>query len=245
MQKLSYRDRIIILVVLVIFILIAGFMLLIKPKHEKLKSAEASLKTAQAQWDELEMKISKIDTIKERVQKKYDESVELGNFFVDIKRAYTLERFIQEYIDKNGIYINTNASFTDPSVVPLEAYELYSTDLEYSIGDSANLIGDENKTSDTSNSSKETGTQSLPCGTITIDYYATRTGLLQFMQDIKESNKTIEIKSITIGNGSYSTENEAILKGEMTIDVYYAEMISDIDIGAEISEANENVEKSS
>lgn len=240
MQKLSYRDRIIILVVIIIFMLVAGFMLLIKPKYDSLKTVESSLKTAQTKWKDSELKISKVELMKERVQKKYDESVELGNFFVDIKRAYTLERFIQEYIDKNGIYINTNASFTDPAVVPLSPYELYSTDLDYSIGNSANLNDDANSGNSSGNSEKDE-IQNLPCGTITIDYYATRTGLLQFMQDIKTSNKTIEIKSITIGNGTYNTAAEAILKGEMTIDVYYAEMISDIDLDDEINESvNEN-----
>ena len=55
------------------------------------------------------------------------------------------------------------------------------------------------------------------------------------MQDIKDSCKTIEIKSVTIGNNSYSSESSAILTGDMTINVYYAEMISDIDIGEEIN----------
>ena len=96
MQKLSYRDRIIILIVLIIMILVIGFMLLIKPKFKDISAAEDSLNNAQSQWNEIENKINQVDTIKERVQKKYNESVELGNLFVDLKRAYTLEKFIQE-----------------------------------------------------------------------------------------------------------------------------------------------------
>ena len=107
MQKLSYRDRIIILIVLIIMILVIGFMLLIKPKFKDISAAEDSLNNAQSQWNEIKNKINQVDTIKERVQKKYNESVELGNLFVDLKRAYTLEKFIQEYFNKNGVYINT------------------------------------------------------------------------------------------------------------------------------------------
>lgn len=235
MQKLSYRDRIIVLVVLVILIIVAGVMLLIKPKFEDISTAKSELSSAQAQWDELNGKIKQVDAIKERVQKKYDESVQIGSLFVDIKRAYTLERFIQEYIDKNGIYINTNASFTDPSIVELKPYSLETESLEYSIGQSANL-NDTSETENSSDSSQETEeeNQSLPCGTITIDYNATRAGLMQFMQDIKDSGKSIEIKSLTINNNSYNTNPDAVLSGDITINVYYAQMISDVDIGGEI-----------
>lgn len=235
MQKLSYRDRIVILIVLSVAILFSGFTLFIKPKFKEISTAENSLKTAQTQWDELESKIQQVDKITERVQKKYDESVEIGNLFVNLKRAYTLERFIQEYINKNGIYINTNASFSDPTVVALEPYKLDYKSLDYSIGKSADMNSPSDESSDASSEdSQEDEIQNLPCGTITIDYYATRAGLMQFMKDIKESEKSIELKSLTISNNSYSTDPAAILTGDMTIDVYYAEMISDLNIGVEI-----------
>ena len=235
MQKLSYRDRIIILIVLIIMILVIGFMLLIKPKFKDISAAEDSLNNAQSQWNEIENKINQVDTIKERVQKKYNESVELGNLFVDLKRSYTLEKFIQEYFNKNGVYINTNASYSDPSVITLTPYSINYESLDYSIGQSANLNSTdiEDQTEDVN--TDESQEQSLPCGTVTIDYYATRSGLLQFMQDIKESGKTIEIKSLTIGNNSYNTDPSSVLTGDMTIDVYYAEMISDLEIGEEIN----------
>ena len=92
-----------------------------------------------SQWNEIKNKINQVDTIKERVQKKYNESVELGNLFVDLKRAYTLEKFIQEYFNKNGVYINTNASYSDPSVITLTPYSINYESLDYSIGQSANL----------------------------------------------------------------------------------------------------------
>lgn len=235
MQKLSYRDRIIILIVLIIMILVIGFMFLIKPKLEDISIAEESYSNAQSQWEELENKINQVDTIKERVQKKYNESVELGNLFVDLKRAYNLEKFIKDYFNKNGVYINTNASYSDPSVITLSPYSLNYEALDYSIGQSADLNTSKDESKPEDSESEKIQDQSLPCGTVTIDYYATRAGLLQFMQDIKDSCKTIEIKSVTIGNNSYSSESSAILTGDMTINVYYAEMISDIDIGEEIN----------
>ena len=237
MQKLSYRDRIIVLVVLVIAILVAGFMLLIKPKMEDISSAEASLSDAQSQWNELNSKIQQVNSIKERVQTKYNECVETGSLFVDIKRAYTLEEFIKEYIDKNGIYIDTNAAFTDPSIVELTPYTLKSESLDYSIGQSADL--NSNETGDSSSDGKkdeEVENQSLPCGTISIDYRATRAGLMQFMQDIKNSGKSIEIKSVTIDNNTYNTSPDAVMSGDIKINVYYAQMISSVDIGREVDD---------
>ncbi len=229
MQKLSYRDRVIVLVVLVAAIIVVGVVMFISPKLDDISSAEESLEYTKTQWYELETKLNQVDTITERVQTKYDECVEIGSLFVDIKRAYTLERFIQEYIDKNGIYITSSAAFTDPSIVTLEPYSLAVDSLDYEIGQSADLTVTPGDTQ--SKEEEKVENQSLPCGTITIDYSATRAGLMQFMQDIKESGKSIEITSITIGGGSYNTSPEAILTGDISISVYYAEMISDVDIG--------------
>lgn len=243
MQKLSYRDRILILVVFVGLILVAGFMLMIKPKWEEIQTTEDSYSEALAEWEELEEKISQVDEIEERVKTKYNESVQIGSLFLDLKRAYKLEDFIKDYIDKNGIYIDTNAEFTDPSVVTLTPYSLSYETLEYDIADSADLnkTKDESSENSTSSSSsdeeEEVVDQELPCGTITIDYYATRAGLLQFMQDIKDSGKSIEIKSLTIDNNSYSTDANALLTGDISLNVYYAQMISDIDIGKQIEDA--------
>ena len=110
MQKLSYRDRVIVLVVLVAAIIVVGVVMFISPKLDDISSADESLEYTKTQWYELETKLNQVDTITERVQTKYDECVEIGSLFVDIKRAYTLERFIQEYIDKNGIYITSSAA---------------------------------------------------------------------------------------------------------------------------------------
>lgn len=234
MQKLSYRDRVIILVVLVISVIISGVMLLIKPKYDDISRAKSSLSSAQSRWTDLNNKISQVDSIKERIQTKYVESIQTASLFVDIKRAYTLEKFIQEFIDKNGIYINSTASFTDPSIVELAPYTLESETLDYSIGQSAELNPTtETEGEDGQTAAEETENQSLPCGTVTIDYNATRAGLMQFMSDIKNSGKSIEIKSISIDN-SYSTSPEALMSGNITIDVYYAQMISSVDIGGEI-----------
>lgn len=229
MQKLSYRDRVIILFVLAVTIVIIGVMLFIKPKLAEISVAEETLEYTQSEWSLLETDLNQVDAIVQRVQKKYDECVEVGSLFVDIKRAYTLERFIQEYIDKNGIYIMSNASFTDPSIVTLTPYSLEFESLNYSIGESANLSS---QSGDSSTQETEAVNQSLPCGTITIDYSASRAGLMQFMQDIKASGKSIEIDSITIGNGTYNTYPESILTGDITISVYYADMIQDINIGS-------------
>lgn len=235
MEKLSYRDQILITVVLAILIGVAGYMFLLKPTYERIVSTREELETVQAEWDELESKILQIDTIKERIQTKYNECVQLGNLFVDVKRSDTLEDFIKGFIDKNGIYIKSKASFTDPSITTLSPYSLTAQILDYSIGNSANLEKlSENSEEDTNNQSAAIEPQMLPFGTTSIDFTATRASLMQFLEDIKNSGKTIEVKSLSIDSEKYNTDPDAYLTGNLSIDVYYADMITDMDIAAEI-----------
>ncbi len=83
-------------------ILVIGFMLLIKPKFKDISAAEDSLNNAQSQWNEIKNKINQVDTIKERVQKKYNESVELGNLFVDLKELILLKNLFRNILIKMG-----------------------------------------------------------------------------------------------------------------------------------------------
>lgn len=240
MQKLTYRDKVIILVVLIISVIIVGVMLLIKPKLKEIDELKTSVESAQAEWDELESKILQINSIKERIEKKYSESVELGNHFVDVKEAHTLEKFIREFTDKNGIYIKSNLSVSNASIGTLSPYTIENQSLNYSIADSAELTpeeGSENQEG-TANSNETSSSQSLPCGTFSIDYDTTRAGLMQFLQDIKDSGKAIEIKSLNIGGNTYSNAPDAVITGDISLDVYCAQMISDLDINAEIAAAN-------
>lgn len=234
MEKLSYRDQIIITVVLVILIGVAGYMLLIKPKYEDIQTTQAELETAQEEWDELESKIQQINSIKERIQTKYDECVQLGNFFVDVKRSNTLDEFIRGYFVKNAIYIKSTAGYTDASITTLAPYSLSTQTLDYNIGNSANLNQSDETTEENTDSQSAIEPQSLPFGTTSIDFTATRASLMQFLEDIRHSGKTIEVKSLSLDSGSYSTDMAAILTGNLSIDVYYADMISDLDIAAEI-----------
>ena len=59
-MKLTYRDRIILLVVASIAILAIGFFALIRPRINDIKESDARLTKVKTEWEKLETEIKKI-----------------------------------------------------------------------------------------------------------------------------------------------------------------------------------------
>ena len=58
-MKLNYRDKMILIVVFVLLIIVAGFMLFIKPAIDECSQASSDLESAKVQLSELEDQVDK------------------------------------------------------------------------------------------------------------------------------------------------------------------------------------------
>ena len=61
--KLSYRDKVIFIVVMVILVLVAGFFLLIRPKFEQVELAKETLAQKQQEKADIDAKIDTLPII--------------------------------------------------------------------------------------------------------------------------------------------------------------------------------------
>ncbi|MGN0620591.1 MAG: hypothetical protein ACI4I9_01885 [Porcipelethomonas sp.] len=230
MKKLSYRDRIIVLIALVFMIIFAGIYLVIKPAFENISRARSDYEQAEKKWSEAQNMISQIDDMQKRVDTKYNESVEFSGWFVDEKAAYTLDQFMQDYFDRYGIYIN-NLSVTGAGVTTLDPYSSTKEEITYPLKEYADISGtpaadSSNEGNSAKNEDSAEASETVAFGTVNLDYTTTKDQLIAFMQEIKDSGKTIEINSVDLGpiytNPQYCT-------GNMQITVYYVEPISSLE----------------
>ncbi len=112
-----------------------------------------------------------------------------------------VDKFLQEYFDKNGIFIKS-LKVSDSSFITYEEYECESESIvEY----------------DSTESNENLSGASAEVCIVEIDYEASRTSFFNFLQSIRDSQKAIEVNKFDII--SY-TENYS---GSMQINAYYAE----------------------
>lgn len=120
-MKLSYRDKVIFIVVMVILVLVAGFFLFIKPKFEDADIAKYNLEAKQQEKADIDAKIdtlpSIIDSLKE-VAKDIDETQKM---FMDESHPYVNETYIREALATLNIDI-TEMETEYTAAKPIERY---------------------------------------------------------------------------------------------------------------------------
>lgn len=120
-MKLTYRDRIILLVVLSIAILAVGFFALIRPRINDIKESDARLTKVKTEWEETEKELNKIPGLQKKINETYEESKRISKNFVPVKNhAYEVDQYMQKYADECNVIIQE-----------MEASDLQEMALEY------------------------------------------------------------------------------------------------------------------
>lgn len=105
--KLSYRDKVIFIVVMIILVLVAGFFLLIKPKFESVDSAKYNLEKKQAEWADVEAKINTYPEIVKAMKENLDQIDEQQKIFLEEGHPYINERYIREALAEVNVEVNS------------------------------------------------------------------------------------------------------------------------------------------
>lgn len=107
-MKITYRDRIIIGVLLAIALLLAGFFLLVKPQIDDMKSNKVKLSEVQSSQAEVDKKIAEIDGIKEDINESYDKGIGFTETFVDYNSfadPRKLDQYMQSFAEESEVRI--------------------------------------------------------------------------------------------------------------------------------------------
>ncbi|MDE5859720.1 MAG: hypothetical protein K2H23_04980 [Oscillospiraceae bacterium] len=108
-MKLSYRDKVIFIVAIVLIILVAGFFLLIKPKFAEIDTAKYNLSVKQQERADIDAKIATLPTIIENIKTIAVEIGEKQGLFLDEQDPYLNETYIREALPNVDIKsMNTN-----------------------------------------------------------------------------------------------------------------------------------------
>ena len=100
-MKFGYRDRIVLLIVVIVVIFALGIFVFIKPKWEQLNTNKETRKSVAAEWQGKLNEFKLIPTLQKKIKEKYQEGLDLSANFTDEMNSIELAKFVQDQFINN------------------------------------------------------------------------------------------------------------------------------------------------
>lgn len=211
-MKLSYRDRVILIVVLIIAIIALVAIGLIRPTIKDINTDKSTLETTKQTWTETEAKLNQIEPTKKRITEKRDNAAKLAEYFTPETLFSEQDQFLHKALDDNDMYV-IDLTMTDPEAAPLEFYYENPHELSYNLNQHADLDGSMAKALAGELREylvlSERTAQDVATRTSTIQCRAKKEDLMNFLADIKKMDTTVLVESVTIDDYTFCPAEDA------------------------------------
>lgn len=116
--KLSYRDKVIFITVMVILVLVAGFFLFIRPKFASVEQAKLVLEQKQQEKIDIDTKIGTLPDIIDNLKATAKEIGEKQEIFMVEDQPYVNENYIREILSEMRAEVNSmTTTYTSASSI--------------------------------------------------------------------------------------------------------------------------------
>lgn len=234
-MKLNYRDKMILIVVFVLLIIVAGFMLFIKPAIDECSQASSDLESAKVQLSELEDQVDKDKNLAAEIQTLYTSTSQVAANFYDYQVAYKATDKVRELFNVDDVKIkNSNMTISSygSTVLSPFAYESTATATDFdtkvdeynnaSTADSsaADANADANAAAEDPNAA---AAQTIGFYSLNIQFKSSLSGFKNFADNLTTNNE----KSMVIENVSIENVNKSEISGSMTLNMYVLKKLAD------------------
>jgi DNA repair exonuclease SbcCD ATPase subunit len=232
-MKLNYRDKMILIVVFVLLIIVAGFMLFIKPAIDECSQASSDLESAKVQLSELEDQVDKDKNLAAEIQTLYTSTSQVAANFYDYQVAYKATDKVRELFNVDDVKIkNSNMTISSygSTVLSPFAYESTSTATdfdtkvdEYNNASKTDSSAADANTDENAADTNETAAQTIGYYSLNIQFKSSLSGFKNFADNLTTNNE----KSMVIENVSIENVNESEITGSMTLNMYVLKKLAD------------------
>lgn len=232
-MKLNYRDKMILIVVFVLLIIVAGFMLFIKPAIDECSQASSDLESAKVQLSELEDQVDKDKNLAAEIQTLYTSTSQVAANFYDYQVAYKATDKVRELFNVDDVKIkNSNMTISSygSTVLSPFAYESTATATdfdtkvdEYNNGSTADSSAADANTDANAADTNETAAQTIGYYSLNIQFKSSLSGFKNFADNLTTNNE----KSMVIQNVNIENVNESEISGTMTLNMYVLKKLAD------------------
>ena len=232
-MKLNYRDKMILIVVFVLLIIVAGFMLFIKPAIDECSQASSDLESAKVQLSELEDQVDKDKNLAAEIQTLYTSTSQVAANFYDYQVAYKATDKVRELFNVDDVKIkNSNMTISSygSTVLSPFAYEstATATDFDTKVDEYNNASTTDSSAADANTDANaadtnETAAQTICYYSLNIQFKSSLSGFKNFADNLTTNNE----KSMVIENVSIENVNESEISGTMTLNMYVLKKLAD------------------
>lgn len=234
-MKLNYRDKMILIVVFVLLIIVAGFMLFIKPAIDECSQASSDLESAKVQLSELEDQVDKDKNLAAEIQTLYTSTSQVAANFYDYQVAYKATDKVRELFNVDDVKIknfNMTISSYGSTVLSPFAYEstATATDFDTKVDEYNNASTTDSSAADANSDANAAAEDPNAAAGQTIGYYSLNiqfksslSGFKNFADNLTTNNE----KSMVIENVNIENVNESEISGSMTLNMYVLKKLAD------------------
>ena len=232
-MKLNYRDKMILIVVFVLLIIVAGFMLFVKPAIDECSQASSDLESAKVQLSELEDQVDKDKNLAAEIQTLYTSTSQVAANFYDYQVAYKATDKVRELFNVDDVKIkNSNMTISSygSTVLSPFAYEstATATDFDSKVDEYNNASTADSSAADANADENAADTNAAAAQTIgyyslNIQFKSSLSGFKNFADNLTTNNE----KSMVIENVSIENVNESEISGSMTLNMYVLKKLVD------------------
>lgn len=232
-MKLNYRDKMILIVVFVLLIIVAGFMLFIKPAIDECSQASSDLESAKVQLSELEDQVDKDKNLAAEIQTLYTSTSQVAANFYDYQVAYKATDKVRELFNVDDVKIkNSNMTISSygSTVLSPFAYEstATATDFDTKVDEYNNASTTDSSAADANTDANaadtnETAGQTIGYYSLNIQFKSSLSGFKNFADNLTTNNE----KSMVIQNVNIENVNESEISGTMTLNMYVLKKLAD------------------
>lgn len=236
-MKLNYRDKMILIVVFVLLIIVAGFMLFIKPAIDECSQASSDLESAKVQLSELEDQVDKDKNLATEIQTLYTSTSQVAANFYDYQVAYKATDKVRELFNVDDVKIkNSNMTISSygSTVLSPFAYEstATATDFDTKVDEYNNASKTDSSAADANTDANtdanaadtnETAAQTIGYYSLNIQFKSSLSGFKNFADNLTTNNE----KSMVIENVNIENVNESEISGSMTLNMYVLKKLAD------------------
>lgn len=232
-MKLNYRDKMILIVVFVLLIIVAGFMLFIKPAIDECSQASSDLESAKVQLSELEDRVDKDKNLAAEIQTLYTSTSQVAANFYDYQVAYKATDKVRELFNVDDVKIkNSNMTISSygSTVLSPFAYESTATATdfdtkvdEYNNASTTDSSAADANTDENAANTNETAAQTIGYYSLNIQFKSSLSGFKNFADNLTTNNE----KSMVIENVNIENVNESEISGSMTLNMYVLKKLAD------------------
>ena len=241
-MNLNSRDKLILVVVLVIIIWVAGIVTFIKPGIDDVKSAQNTLDAKEVELAEKHEIIEKDKTLPQDIRAAYDKANETGSiFYTRMDNQYDAASTVQDLFDVNGDgnkdIQNQNLTVSAMGVGAISKY-VYTMPRTYSNLDNIISTYDPIVTEESETSTSST----LSTYTFSFNYIASKADIIQYVENLAQKDpKSLVLQSFAIGDIGDNQDNTE-WNGSLSLTMYMIPTLKDPDIvQQEIEEGGETV----